>query len=377
MSHAPSALPASADRRSRALSIDALRGIAIVLLVVLHATEGLTFRFGTAGPAWLAPINELFMPFRMPTLMFLSGMLLGPSLAKPLGAYLLSKVRNLAWPYLIWSTVLLLTAGWTFFVVHYLPDPTSWIAVGYLWYLWYLLVFTLVAPFVRWIPTWISAAVCLTIALVLPSSGGLEGYMHYGTLFLLGHLFAQHRSQVDRALRRPATIAVLATLGVVQGLLAVLVSTTLTRETYMLPLTVAGIVASLVLLERAGSARWMRPLAWIGERSIVFYLVHWPVMVLTGWFVTSQGLDALWFPVNLVAAFAVATPLSFLVHRRPVRWLFQAPLLGRWVRRAGAPRRVDATPAAPAVARIPTPGVALPPVPPTPPLPTTAVDPRR
>ena len=59
--------------------LDSLRGVAILLVVVLHAGEALRVAVGpTPG---LDQVNLFLEPFRMPVLMFLSGFLLPQSLA--------------------------------------------------------------------------------------------------------------------------------------------------------------------------------------------------------------------------------------------------------------------------------------------------------
>ena len=66
--------------------MDSLRGIAILLLLFWHAFA-IPDLLGTPMPDWLRNINNAFLPFRMPMLMFLSGMLLEKSLRKPLPTY--------------------------------------------------------------------------------------------------------------------------------------------------------------------------------------------------------------------------------------------------------------------------------------------------
>ena len=66
--------------------MDLLRGSAIFMLILYHASA-IASLYGRDLPRWLVIFNEFFLPFRMPTLMFLSGMLLSGSLRKPLVQY--------------------------------------------------------------------------------------------------------------------------------------------------------------------------------------------------------------------------------------------------------------------------------------------------
>src|SRR3546814_1281463 len=74
-SHAPveSAIPvAPHTKRERQLWMDLLRGLAILLVVAFHSVTILERHAYTAAP-WMRDFNQLFVLYRMPTLVFLSG----------------------------------------------------------------------------------------------------------------------------------------------------------------------------------------------------------------------------------------------------------------------------------------------------------------
>ena len=62
--------------------MDFARGLCILLVILMHAT-GTVEAAGLEPPAGLTLFNQALEPFRMPLLMFLSGMLLSKSLDKP------------------------------------------------------------------------------------------------------------------------------------------------------------------------------------------------------------------------------------------------------------------------------------------------------
>ena len=71
-----------AARKQRYEWMDTLRGSAIVLMLVWHATA-IPALVGIPVPTALIAVNDALLPFRMPTLMFLSGLLLPAALRKP------------------------------------------------------------------------------------------------------------------------------------------------------------------------------------------------------------------------------------------------------------------------------------------------------
>ena len=89
---APDTPAATAASGGRIQWMDVLRGIAVLLVVVLHGAD-IPYLNGNGVEEW-AQVNRYLEPFRMPLLMFLSGILLPRSLAKPLRLYAWGRVRR-------------------------------------------------------------------------------------------------------------------------------------------------------------------------------------------------------------------------------------------------------------------------------------------
>ena len=90
----------STDSAPRMRWMDLLRGVAVLLVVVLHGSD-IPRANGLGVERW-TELNLYLEPFRMPLLMFLSGTLLPRSLTKSAGAYLWGKFASIVWPLMIW-----------------------------------------------------------------------------------------------------------------------------------------------------------------------------------------------------------------------------------------------------------------------------------
>ena len=91
--------------------MDLLRGTAILLVIAHHLR--LVQQIWDGGTPWaMVELSEALAPFRMPALLFASGLLLARSLRRPPGRFLAGKLRGLLWPWLLWSAVMLPILGW-------------------------------------------------------------------------------------------------------------------------------------------------------------------------------------------------------------------------------------------------------------------------
>jgi fucose 4-O-acetylase-like acetyltransferase len=238
--------------------VDLLRGVVVVLLLLWHASS-LPAYLGWEMPVWLFLVNEIFLPWRMPTLMFLSGMLLTRARRNDLRDYYRGKVRTLLWPYLVWSALYLLTFPF--------PDGSilsarSWIATGYLWFIFFLLAYVVVAP----LATRLAWPIVILPAAVISAAA-------------------------------PAVFAMI-----------------------FLTAIVANRVAPGLAATTAG-----RSVAWMGRNSIVFYLAHFPAMVAVGQIATMFPVPlGLWLVVaNLVVGLLTSSVLARYSSTLPVAWLLR------------------------------------------------------
>lgn len=316
---------------SRVEWMDALRGMAILLVVLDHSADQVRSSIPESLET-LTVFNDAASPFRMASLMFLSGLLLPKSLAKTSARYLKGKLANVGWPYVLWSFIILgLLAGTApltgnsvgvekFLRIFYNP-PT------YLWYLAYLLVFyvvcLLIAPKVR---TWFVPATLLASAVALDD---LRRMLFLFAFFLLGDFAARNASAWKVITGNRWCLFTGALLGIVTAFFAGM-GLTVRYEAVWAFGVIGGIIAAIPLLQRLAVTAAGKRLAAIGQNSIVFYVTHWSVMLVSYHLLLRAGITNPWALVALI--FAAGLGSGFLMSAARERWPVMKTLYG-WPRK--------------------------------------------
>jgi peptidoglycan/LPS O-acetylase OafA/YrhL len=271
----------------------------------------------------------------MAALMFLSGLLLSASLRKSRGRYLLGKLSRIGWPYLVWSLVYLVllavTTPWRdaapvslhdVALVFYAP-PT------FLWYLAYLLIFYIVAMVLTAsLRAWL-IPVALVGSLRLVADANWQTMAYLFAFFLAG----------DVAMRKPGAWAWLTSRPLPLTICGVLLAGTAAASLVGMevryaaawaPGVLAGIVVACPLMTALSSTvagRWFR---LAGEQSIVFYVTHWPVLMLAFFAATRVGVHDPYALTLLLVVAAVLAGAFFVWAWKDLpagAWLFKFPPL--------------------------------------------------
>lgn len=309
--------------------MDVLRGVAIILVIAWHA-PAIPQLLGARLPDWLLAANDFFLPYRMPTLMFLSGLLLPSALRKPLARYYWGKLQLVVWPYLIWSGLHLVQMDSDESILHW----RSWIATGYLWFIFFIACYYAVAPLLARLPVWLVPGVALASTFVLPD--GLPLRLAYFAVFFFAGAAVSRSPRILTLIGSTWWVAVPAgTAAIGFGVISAFQRSQL--EGVTVPLSMCGIVAAIVCARRVEHARWLRPIRFIGRNSLVFYVAHFPV-ILAAWMLLPDVLTADLAVASLVLfviAMSACWGLAILQRHRPVGWLFRAP---HWLpQRPGTP----------------------------------------
>jgi len=256
--------------------IDLARGTCILLVLLFHTSAALEFS-ELPYPSLFNIINDIFAPFRMPLLMFLSGMLLHKSFKKDATSYLRRKFYLIFCPFLFWS-MLIYTAENRLTLEYIVKTPIS--APSLLWYLWFLFAYYVIAlflrPYFRFLPYIIGA--CLLLSEILPDFIRMSRFSFLFAFFLLGHYYMSEWSQ--KISSRDWRAAVVGLLAAAYGSYLSLSSNDYLYKNAFYSWTQFGAIAfTLWASTYYRSNQLTKPLEWVGRNAIVFYVTHFPAQI--------------------------------------------------------------------------------------------------
>ena len=161
-------------KTSRWAWADIAKGIAILLVVINHAAEGiLQAGIGTEVPLW-KPFHDLCYTFHVPVFFFISGWLSQVSSKQP-AARATALLNNIVYPYLLWSilqSVLMIVVAAGNNVPKWINLPWMLLSGSFqFWFLHCLILIILTDLCLRifQVPTWarLCGAVCVTSGSIL------------------------------------------------------------------------------------------------------------------------------------------------------------------------------------------------------------------
>lgn len=287
--------------RPRIDGIDAARGAAALLVVLMHASVPVREEL----PTVLTWFNWVAGGVRMPLLLFLSGYLAQSMLRDQRRA--LARAANMAWVYVVWTFVGWATNGWSLPELLVVPRSS-------LWFIWALAFAAATLPLARRLPAWTVLGAAASVSLssyagLIPADPATVEHLLRQLLFFYVGLYLGP-SIVKALLARPIRLAALGALVALVALpLDVWIRDMLDMHLLAIPQRLGGIVAALgVALCLPVVAT--RPLAWFGQHSLPIYVGHLMLLVPLGTlFAEAPAL------VRALGVTVLATGLSLVVHR--------------------------------------------------------------
>lgn len=313
-------------------ALDWLRGVLVLFVLVLHAE----MTSGIGRDSVVGYLNMSVGPILMPAFFVLSGMLGQGTLRRAWPQFYGGTLLRLIWPYFIWGLVYILAVSvveqkfdlnWQAFALLIMRPAT----LGPVWYLAYLGVFFLMARYLRWIPTW-TILLVLAVATIVVSYFGLpfKDALIHATAFFAG-LAINSRSVgwewlSESVTGRAALPITICALGVSPYFFGDSLRDNGLFITWILLASVVVVAGAERLYRSFGSPFITK----IGVDSLVFYLTHWPIMLMVRRINSELHLAdpivAFW--AALVLSIAVGSLMVWVVRKVPlVLILFEAPRL--------------------------------------------------
>ena len=301
--------------RSRQTHLDVLRGAAILAIVFFHALPQIEVGLGVELPkaSW---VNDALAPFRMPLLMFMSGLFLQRSLDKGVRKHTLGKIRYLLWPYLVWSIG---TLAFLWSVSPWTSTSVSWSMVGQIfygpssaqWFLAYLFAYHCIALALSSQVRTAAIPVLLLIAHFVDSAPHFWFLMAF---FFAGETFARLGTPNHRF---PAWATAVSAI----TFIALAVASGSGIETKFVSLFAPAVLASFPALAIGAylisKTALGTPFASVGRESLVYYVCHFLVINITFHALFRSGVtDNPWILLGSCCAAAVIAGYALTRLRR-------------------------------------------------------------
>lgn len=313
----------AAPPRPRHGWMDMSRGLGVLLIVIVHAGSIYSGIGGGDMPHWIAMLDLALAPYRIPLLIFLSGMFLNRSLDKGLTRYTAGKIRNLLWPYLVWTAILVAIVmgpqGWLNYQYWLTGGPT-------LWYLAFLMIYFAVGVLFARVPVLVVAVYALAIAMIAPQETRLSRLFLLMSYFFVGAYAGQNMEKFGQIIRGKWGLMI---FPIAAGMSLYFTSqiSYFKYSPFIAPLVIASIVCACSVINAISTGRVAAAINFVGRNSIIYYVVHPGI-----YFPLYRALDgvdvSVYFKIGLALSLGIIVP-TILAHLRErsllVNRLFEGP----------------------------------------------------
>lgn len=333
-SQTPSAPPAAPKERYEWM--DTCRGLSVLLIVLVHAGSLFSDILGQDVPQSIRSLDLLFSPYRIPMLVFLSGIFLNQSLKKGTLIFTSGKLRNVLWPYLVWTAIISFTEGG---LIAWL-DWRTWAVGGTtLWFLWFLMVYYIVGFLTARVPFLLVAVYALALSFVVTAE------TRYGSrLFLLmayffvGAFVGLHMPRMLQVVKSRWSLLLLPLI-VAISVYFVTDGADSKYNPYVAPVILACIIGVCSLINTF-SGPIVQALQFVGRNSVKYYVIHPAIyFIIYKWIIVDQPVSIYAaMPLAFVVAVLLATAVShWSLRDRRVQLLFEGPSLPdrQWLKQLG------------------------------------------
>ena len=313
---------AAVRQGSRYSWMDIARGFAVLLVIIVHSASIYGF-VGNELPKPVKLIGFAMAPFRMPLLIFLSGFLLQRSFQKGLFLFAYGKFRNLFWPFAVWTIIYCLVMGTPNEILRH----PVWTGNSYLWYMAFLLFYFGVAAIFARIPPLAMAAYAFAISIAAPD-GSVFGERLFVLMgyFFVGAYAGGNLRDFTKIISSNSTIFVMPLI-VLVGAFSVLMGPVNFSPAYSI-IALPALVAICSALYHIQDLPISKSLKYIGENSLVFYVIHVPLFIIINKIMEKTSFYNIYIviPISMISAIFFGIIINIARKRWSyVQLLFSAP----------------------------------------------------
>ena len=293
--------------------IDSLRGTAILLVIHLHVVSRVYQIVPDANKS-LENFTTIVAPLRMPLLLFLSGLFVSYSISKGSISFFKGKFKNILYPYLIWTTI-------TFSQMYFLNrlsgegfDPSLLEAfispIAHMWFLYNLLIYFIIIYFLNKFNHTLPLILSLVSYIVLISNDitnfQLNKFVSLFFFFSLGSYLGQNINQLTKKVSS-INIMVLIALCMIGGLSTLENLLLHNGSSYTFHYSISCLLLIPIILRLFIFLGDIKPLKYVGQNSLVVYLVHLPIANILLYFFRAGSND------NYITLYLMMMTLTILI----------------------------------------------------------------
>ncbi|MGV8997955.1 MAG: acyltransferase family protein [Parvibaculaceae bacterium] len=313
--------------------VDAVKGLTIILVVMKHTTFGTAVALGET-PYWFNLLCEWTIPFRMPLFFLVAGLFAQKALRAPMRQFVDSKILHFLYFYLLWSfiqigikIVLPHEGAWDVTYRDFLLIPLE--PFGLLWFIYALAVFFAFMRFARDVRPAIVIAFALTLYFTRLHTGWTmpDETAQRFIYFVLGVYAAPHVFALADWAIAHARLAIASGIGLLALVAAIAFTPAIDWRVLELAAALFGASGSIMLVAVAASRDLVKPLTFIGSRSLYVFLAFFLPMAVTRVLELHLGVHKadLMTLGELVMAVTLPLLVQHMLKDTPLRYLFERP----------------------------------------------------
>ena len=346
------------ERKERMDWVDIIKATSVVLVVLLHVTQSLSFAVdGTVIAGFWNGVMTVLEPLRMPVFFIVSGILASSAVKRP-WAFTKARTIGILYLYLLWHTLLtwcailvdLIAKGYTEgMVAEALHDYffQIFLTPGGYWYFYALVLYFVLARLLRNVNPYLVLGVAASLNLARPLVTGtinevlaplgvsnmMAAVVMNAVYFLAGVYLVQFFK--DYAMRNDSQLLVGTATVAILGSVARLISPQLAAVSF-LPIAIAWVLtAILVAVRLQNNERVVAFGRYVGPRTLPIFVIQFVVLdvvyTVLGLYgaplLNGSPLLQLLYPILLTLAITAVSLWIYdrAIARRGWRRLFQAP----------------------------------------------------